>query len=289
MRYLIIMSLMLLVQSAVCFADGDCPTRPATEPEKAMFLSMHTAASAAVPSAPSKWLLNELTDPKAGGSVPDCPGGQTGSPVHYAFRFQYRYDSTAQIQAANEAAANALKGTPEQQARMAAFDKKHDDLIEARNQARKNGDRTAVERIREEIKTLNIERGKLQESIGQEFVAKVTTGGTAGKKPAGVPERKEAELTFFVNADRAWVPDTAVPLKVAGAQHAFWRTNDGGSLVILLGPWKPTAPTFRAAIAGAAVVTKPQSVMIEIRADRDMAEKLAREMRLDFLQAQLNQ
>jgi hypothetical protein len=45
---------------------------------------------------------------------------------------------------------------------------------------------------------------------------------------------------------------------------------------------------FRATLAGSPVITKPRSVLVEIAAERHMAEKLAREMNLDILKAQLD-
>ena len=48
-----------------------------------------------------------------------------------------------------------------------------------------------------------------------------------------------------------------------------------GFLVVHLGLWEPTTSTFRASLAWAAVITKPQTALIEIRGGRKLAEKPA--------------
>ena len=170
---------------------------------------------------------------------------------------------------------------------MAALNQKHDDLEAERKLVRRSGDRAAADRIRDELKKVSAEQNKLNEEIIQAYSARVQSGEMAKEMAAGVPEQDGARLTFFVNADRAWVPQTAVPVDVAGAQRAFWRPSDGGSLVVLLGIWEPTSPTFRATLAKAAVISKPQTVLIEIRAGRQAAEKLARELKLNAILAEL--
>ncbi len=55
--------------------------------------------------------------------------------------------------------------------------------------------------------------------------------------------------------------------------------------MILLGAWD--TETFKSTLARRTVITKPQTVVVEIRAERQMAEKLGREMKLDILKTQM--
>lgn len=287
MRFLIGMSLIICFMSGDCLADGDCPSRPATKQEQIVYAAMHAAVKSAIPPAPQDWLMKDLSDAKSGDFMPDCPGGHKDSPHRYSFQYQYKYNSALRNQAAAAAAANAVKGSPEQQARMAALNKKYDQLKVERNQSRKSRDRAEADRIGDEIKKVSAERDRLDEEIAQAYLAKVRSGQMAKEMSAGIPQHSEAQITFFVNADRAWVPKNAEIVDVAGTQYSYWR-SDGETLVVLLGSWETTAPTFRAGLARGAVITKPQTVLIEIRAERQMAERLAREIKLNAIRAQLN-
>ncbi len=180
---------------------------------------------------------------------------------------------------------NAIKGTPEQQSRLAALDKKHEELIAARKQARRSGDQTGINRIKDQLQEVSAEQNKVSEEIRNAFENRMKSGEMTKMMYAGLPERPEAEVTIHINEDREWIPKSAVSINVAGAPHSYWRSNDGGSLVILLGTWD--TGTFRAILARGTVITKPQTVVAEIRAERQMAEKLAGEMKLDILKAQL--
>ena len=102
---------------------------------------------------------------------------------------------------------------------------------------------------------------------------------------AGVPERVEAEMVIHVNQDKAWVGKPPVQVNVPGAPNSYWNSNDGGSLVMLLGAWDTGA--FRATLGKSGVITRPQTAVVQIKAERQMAEKLARELKLDILKAQL--
>ena len=285
MRYGVMVSLLLLIASGVCFADGDCPSRPATAQERAAYAAVRTAAVAAVPPAPRNWLKKDQSDYKSGELMPDCPGGAKDAPRQYRFQFKYTYDRAVREQAAKAAMENAIKGTPEQQSRLAALDRKHEELIAARKQARRSGDQTGANRIKDQLKEVSAEQNKVNEEIRNAFEGRMKSGEMTKTMYAGVPERSEAEVTIHINKDREWIPKSAVSTNVAGAPHSYWRSNDGGSLVILLGTWDKG--TFRSTLARGTVITKPQTMVAEIRAERQMAEKLAGEMKLDLLKAQL--
>jgi len=285
MRHLAMIGLALSLGSGLCFADGDCPSRPATSQERAAYTAMHTAAVAAVPPAPQNWLRKDESETKSGEFMPDCPGGAKDSPRLYLFHFKYLYDPAVREQQARTAMESAIKGTPEQQSRLAALDKKHDELVEARKQARRSGDQTAVNRIKKQLNEVSAEREKVGEEISNAYLSRVKSGEMIKAMNTGIPDRDEAKLTLYVNKDKAWIAKPTVQLNVTGAQHSYWNSNDGGRLVILLGVWD--GGTFRANLARSPVITKPQTVVVEIAAERQMAEKLAREMKLDILKTQL--
>ena len=285
MHYLAIVNLVLSLASAVCFADGDCPSRPATSQERAAYSAMHNAAIAAVPLGPQNWLRKEESETRSGEFMPDCPGGAKDTPRHYLFQFKYKYDNAVREQAARAAMESVIIGTPEQQSRLAALDKKNDELVAARKQARRRGDQTVVNRIKDQLNEVSVQRDKVNEEIRNAYVARFKSGEITKAMNAGIPERDEANLTVYINKDREWVPQPPVPMSVAGAQRSYWRSNDGGSLVILLGAWN--TGTFRSTLARSTVITKPQTVVIEIRAERQMAEKLGREVKLNILKAQM--
>jgi hypothetical protein len=285
LRYLAMVILVLSLASRVCFADGDCPSRPATSQERAAYTAMYTAVVAAVPSAPQNWLRKDESETKSGEFMPDCPGGAKNVPRRYLFQFKYKYDPAVREQRARAAVETALKGTPDQQSRLAELDKKHDELIAARKEARRSGDHTAVNRIKDQLNAVRAEQEKINEEISNAYTARVKSGEMTQVMVAGVPARDEAQVTIYINQDREWVPKPVVPVSLAGAEHSYWRSNDGGSLVILLGAWDPG--TFRSTLARSSVITTAQTVVVEVRAERQMAEKLAREMKLDILKAQL--
>ena len=166
-------SLLLVAMPAVCFADGDCPDRPATAQERAVYAAAHAAANAAVPPQPQNWLLNDESNAKAGERVPECPGGVKDAPYRYRFPFRYKYDAAAVSQAGKTAAADALKGTAEQQSELAALDKEHDELVAARKQGRRSGDQAAVNRIKVRLDQIRAERNKVEEEINSAYLARV--------------------------------------------------------------------------------------------------------------------
>jgi carbon monoxide dehydrogenase subunit G len=54
---------------------------------------------------------------------------------------------------------------------------------------------------------------------------------------------------------------------------------------LLLGPWNDQ--TFKMDLAATPVKTRPQSMVIEITGDRQMAENLARQIKIDLLKKQM--
>jgi len=281
MQVLILSVLMILSISSV-FADGDCPERPANQQELAAFQAVYSAVKAAIPSAPKDWVLKDETDEHVGTTIPYCADGPKDSPKYYRFVFKYHYSDEASDRADQAAVGNALKGTPEQQARITELDGKIIQLNKRKKEARESGTAEEKNRIKEELKTVEKERSNLNKEITDAYVKRAMSGQLASDMDSNKPAGKEAQLIIKVNERRAWIPVRDAPETIPGAAHAYWCKEDrGGRLVILLGAWD--AQQFKAKLERATVVTKAQNMVIEITADREMARTLAGQIKIDLL------
>lgn len=289
MRYLTMASLLFWFIPPFCFADGDCPDRPATSQESAVYAAVHAAALAAIPAPPPNWLRQDESDLRRGEVIPACPGGSGNAPHRYRFSFRYKYDQIGRLMAERNSLASAAQGTAEQQSRLAALDREADELKAARKLARRGGDRSAVNRIEERLDQLRVERKKLEGDIADAFQDRLKSGGPSnGAPPEAQPRQPDAEVVVQINEDKVWAPrPTTEPLQIGGARHAYWRANDRGTLVVLLGEWKWEKNLLQARPAAGPLPTQPRTVVVEIAAERQMAEQLAREIRLEQLQAQI--
>jgi hypothetical protein len=88
------------------------------------------------------------------------------------------------------------------------------------------------------------------------------------KNPEGGTHEEEGRIR---KVDGHWCPQEG-----AGTVRVLPGEGERrGFLVVHLGLWEPTTSTFRASLAWAAVITKPQTALIEIRGGRKLAEKPA--------------
>lgn len=284
-RFLLSIALLLLSASPV-LADGDCPDRPATQQERAEFQAMYSAARAAVPPAPADWTMTDETPAKLGTVVPNCPGGPHDRPMYYQLRFKYAYSAEASARQDQEAVGAAMKGTPEQQAKIAELDRKIAGLEEQKQAARKSRDAAEKERVRQELKAANRERDAITDEIMNAYTQRAMSGQMAADMSKNKPAARTAECVIKVNDKHAWIPARDQPVSIPGAPIAyFFKSDTGGRLVMLLGPWD--SQTFKINLAATPVVTRPQAVIIEISGDRQMAENLARQIKIDLLKKQL--
>ena len=265
---------LLLLLPALCQADGDCDHfRPATAAEQQAYAAMRAAVAKAAPAAPKDWQRSDQLDLQHGEAIPDCEGIDPTAALHYRFRFEYAWDKTIGSAQAQAAGNSMALGTGGQQAKRQELEMQMDAAREARKQARRAGNTAEYDRLDARLKALRQEQSALDEAVSQGLMAQMQSGAWAQKMNEGVPKQQEASVSVQVNADVAWVPDDAQPVQVAGAREAWWRPADMGSLVILVGPWD--AKTHRVAPAHGAPVTRPRTVVIEIKAERAMAESLA--------------
>lgn len=257
-----------------CLADGDCGHfRAASAAEQQAYAAVRAAVAKAAPAAPQDWRRTDQLDLQAGDAIPDCLEGSATRPLRYRFRFDYAWNrdvGTAAMQARNN---EMGLGTAAQQARRQELEMQLDAAREARKQARRAGNTAEYDRLDAQMKALRAEQSALDEAVSQALLGQMQSGEWARAMGEGIPQRQEASVSVQVNADAAWVPQDAQPVALAGAREAWWRPGDLGSLVILVGPWD--AATHRATPAAGAPVTRARTVVIEIQAERQMAEALA--------------
>jgi len=287
MQKKILMVLLFVTTVSPVFADGgDCINRPANQQELAAFQSAYSAAKASVPSAPKDWVMKDETEAGLGTTVPKCPKSSNDTPIYYWLKFTYAYSTEASDRADQNAVSDAMKGTPEQQAKLAELDRKIDALENAKKEARKNSDADEKKRIKEEVSAAKKERNKIKTELNDAYVQRAMSGQLSQDMDKTKPDRKDAELIIKVNENHASIPVRDQPVSIAGASQAYWckGDNNGGRLVILLGAWDKN---FKSDLARTSVVTKAQNMIIEINADQQMAETLARHIKLDLLKKQL--
>jgi hypothetical protein len=286
MQLFIVCVVFMVLCAAPAFADGDCPDRPASQQEQAAVQSVYSVVKTAIPAAPKDWILKDETDGRIGTTVPNCADGPKDRPKYYRFVFKYHYSSEASDRADQAAVSTALKGTPEQQVRMAELDGKIGQLNERKKEARRSGTPEEKDQIKEELKAAEKERSALTNEISDAYVKRAMSGSLAADMNKDKPAAKEAQVIIKVNEQRVWIPVQCAPEQIPGASHAYWCKEDrGGRLVILLGAWD--IPQFKAKLANASIVTKAQNMAIEITADQQMAETLAQQIKIDLLKKQL--
>lgn len=286
MRTMLMSILYLILAVPPLFADGECPERPASAQEYATYQAVYGAAKAAVPSAPIDWVVKDETDTHAGSTVPKCQDGPNDRPLYYRIKFTYEYSREASDRVQQTVVSDALKGTPAQQVKLAELDRKIEALEAAKKEARKNRDAEEKQRAREELKDLNRERHALKDEINNAYMERAMSGKVAAEINKNRPVLENAELVIKVNERSAWVPVKDTPVQVPGAAQAYWCRQDdnGGRLVILLGAWDGN---FKSKLPKTAVVTKARNMVIEISGERQMAENLAKQLKLDLLKKQL--
>lgn len=267
MHELIFAAMVFFLSTASAFADGDCPPRPATQQEQAAYSSAHAAAIAAVQPPPKDWLVTDKTD---GLSICERHGTNDG-PIWYWFKFDYKYDETVKSKA--------------EQARITELEKKEDELVKARKQARRSGNNDELNRIEGDLKAVRGEIRKLKEDINNAYMQKMMSGELRDKMKVAGPANDHAEVIIKVNEDHAWISPQNAPFNVTGSGQGYWSMGENEHAVILLGEWEPK--TFKSKWAKATVITKPQTIIIEIYAEREIAEKIARDMKLDRLREQI--
>lgn len=279
MKRCLTLTMCLLLPASFVLADGDGPTRKMTGPEAAAFKTLKSAFQGALPKPPANYSLaihfgnntGEIMLPEA--IKPD-------EMVRMYFTATYTLSREFQEGQQRATFMDRAKGTPEQQARLAALDAKHAELTRARDKTR---DRSEKERIRAERKAVNDEGNKLRHQVMADYQAWVASGGaTAALQNAerALPA-KELTVRAFVNQE-VDLNDKAAPYKLPGFPLAFEqgdRCQDYNTccITVLLGAFekeKPISGRYSLRNANLGVPTKPRGMAIVVAGPKEKPQSV---------------
>jgi hypothetical protein len=172
------------------------------------------------------------------------------------------------------------KGTPGQQAQLAALDARDEQLRQAREATRDRGEK---DRLRAEQKAVQKEANQLRGQIMEAYTAWVAAGGANAALQDHQQSLPAKELTVrvFVNQE-VDLSDKAVPYKLAGFPLAFEQgegcRDPGASCIsVFLGPFDRekrvsgyTRYNLRDANLG--IPTKPRGMVVVVSGPKDKAQ-----------------
>jgi hypothetical protein len=269
----------LILPASFALADGDGPSRKMTGPEAAAFNTLKRAVQEALPKAPANYTLafsdgsgsDGLTLPEA--LKPDQMARLQFSAT-YTLSQEYRDGQQRTL------FTDRAKGTPEQQARLAALDAKDEGLRQARNATRDRGEK---DRIRAEQKAVQEEANKLRAQIMAQYQAWVAAGGATvalQDSQQSLPA-KELIVRALVNQEVS-LSDKAAPYKLSGFPLAFeqgeeCRDHGTSCISVFLGAFDKekrvsgyTRYNLRNANLG--VPTKPRGMVLVVAGPKDKAQ-----------------
>jgi len=194
-----------------------------TGPEAAAFDDLKRAVQEALPKTPANYTLafgdgsgpDGLTLPE---SIKPDQMARLQFSATYTLSQEYRDGQQRNV------FTDRAKGTPEQQARLAALDAKDEQLRQAREATRDRGEK---DRIRTEQKAVQKEANQLREQIMDAYQAWVAAGGanTALQSHEQSLPARELSVRFFVN-QQVDLNDKAVPYRLGGFPLAFEQTEE---------------------------------------------------------------
>jgi hypothetical protein len=279
MKRCLVFALCLLIPSSAALADGDGPTRRMTGPEAAAFDALKGGFQAALPRTPANYSLSVSFGSAAGEfEVPEAI--KPGQMVRMSFSATYTLSRDFQAGQASASFMDRAKGTPEQQARLAALEAKEAELARARDATRDRGEK---DRIRAERKAVSDEANKLSDRIVADYQAWVASGGaTAAMQDAdrALPP-KELTVRALINQDVSLI-DKAAPFKLAGFPLAFEQSEgcqDVGAtcITVFLGTFDKekrisTHTRYNLRNANLGVATKARGMAIVVGGPKDKAQ-----------------
>jgi hypothetical protein len=209
---------LFFANAPAAFADGGGPVRKMTPAEAAADKQVRETLREALPKAPAGYTLAfALSDDGDEGLLPE--GIQPGQMYQELYTARYTRDESVLAQAQQSNLMDQIKGTPEQQARLAELNAKEADLLKARDNTR---DRAEKDKIRSELKEVRAQGNKLQEEIAAVVQDRVNSGAAAQSMEdvdKSLPA-KELTIRILVNGD-THLPDKAAPYKIEGIPLAF--------------------------------------------------------------------
>lgn len=280
-RCLLLTVMCLLLSASIALADGDGPTRKMTGPEAAAFNALKRTFQAALPKPPANYTLAIRYGNDAGEiMLPEAI--KPGQMARMFFTATYALNRDYQAEQQRASFTDRAKGTPEQQARLAALDAKDAELTNARNKTRDRGEK---ERIRAELKAVRNEGNKLRDQVMADYQAWVASGGaTAAIQNAdrSLPA-KELTIRAFINQE-VNLNDKGSPYKLPGFPLAF-EQKDGCQdyntccITVLLGAFDKekrisgyTRYNLRNANLG--VPTKPRGMAIVVAGPKEKPQSV---------------
>lgn len=280
-RCLTILAVLLLPATAA-LADGDGPDRPLTGSEAAAFAELSRAIRAALPPAPANYALAFDDGSGSGGlRVPQALKGEQMARLRFAATYTLSKEA-ADAQTRNPFMDRA-KGTPEQQARLAALNAKDGELKRRRDATR---DRAEKDRIRTELKAVHEEESRVNDQIMADYQAWVESGGAMAAMQSATQSlpAKEFTIRVVVNQDVS-VSGAAAPLKLAGLPLAFEQSAgcekyDDACVTVLLGQFDKDKEKrgshwlYTLHPANLGVVTKPRGLMLVVAGPKQHAQRV---------------
>ncbi|MBI5017661.1 MAG: hypothetical protein HZB55_19500 [Deltaproteobacteria bacterium] len=269
----------LLLTASFALADGDGPTRKMNGSEAAAFDALKRSVQEALPRAPANYALS-FSDSSGSGELLLPEKITADQMARLQFTAIYTLSQEYRDGRQRTLFTDRVRGTPEQQAQIAALNAKSDELKRRRDTTRDRGEK---DRIRAELRAVREEENRLNEQIMATYQAWVAAGGAnaAMQDSERSLPAKEFAIRVFVNQE-VNLNDQAIPYKLAGFPLAFEQSEgcaDFGSrcLSVLLGAFDKekrvsgyTRYNPRAANLG--VPTKPRGLVLVVSGPKEKTQ-----------------
>lgn len=274
----------LVLAATAALADGDGPSRKMTAAEAAAYAALKGAIQAALPPPPANYSLAFGDGSGPGGpAVPEAL--QAAGALRMSFTATYTLSRDFAAGQQQNLFLDRAKGTPGQQARLAALEAKDAELTRARDAARDRGEK---DRIRAELKAVRDESNALQDQVMADYQAWVASGGAVAAMQGAEQSlpAKELAVRVLVNQDVS-LSEKAVPYGLPGFPLAFEQAEGcqlhGGSCVtVLVGGLAKERKAgshwlYRLRAADLGVPTKPRGMALVVEGPRQQPQA-AREL-----------
>lgn len=258
----------LLLTATTAMADGDGPTRNMNPAEKAAYESVRktirSALSAPLPNY-TAW-FSGFDD-----RYQILEAMKADQMFRMNFALKYTISPEFEQKQAVAGVMDRIKGTPQQQEKMAELNSRDAELKKARHETR---DRAERDRIRAELKSVHEEQSRLT----AEIVAQIEPSETV----KGLPPR-EFNVRLRLNQD-VRISDHAKPYSLAGYRTSFEQSEgcvDAGSycITVLLGPFEKGkrisgSTEYTLQNTPLKVPTKPRGLMLVVSGPKENPEKV---------------
>ena len=242
MRRSLVSLFCFLALASPALADGTGPERKMTAAELSTFTTVRNTIQSTLPAARAGYEFKFAYVSEFGeGMIPEAIGA--GEMFRMAYEATYTFDNSNAAAQQMSMYMDRVKGTPEQQAKLAELEAKQTELKKARDATR---DRAEKERIRAALKVVRERADSLQTAIMTDYQAWVASGGANAAAQAMQKTLPAKELTIRIVANQTIsVLDTAPHYEVEGIPLAFEKSEGCASydtycLTVLIGPFTKT-------------------------------------------------